>query len=237
MKKVVELIKKVSPVGWFMTVFLYGFECLMYLLGPELSTCTGTYKWAIAPKIPFIDDNIPLVKVFVIIYVVSFAFWAIYMLIISTTDSRNYINFIISYMITAFIGFLFFLFMPTYIDRSAEGVLAAVEGPGLINWGLRVVYASDGWDVGWSLFPSFHCYISMFCYLGIRNCSYIGRKLKVFALVSTVLICLSTVFTKQHYFMDIVGGVGIATICHVIVCRLDPGTRIVGKYLPGQDRL
>ena len=237
MKKVVELIKKVSPVGWFMTVFLYGFECLMFLLGPELSMRTGTDSWEIAPKIPFIDDNIPLVKVFIIIYVASYAFWAVYLLIISTTDSRNYINFIISYTIAAFIGFLFFFLMPTYTDRSAEGVLAAVEGPGILNWGLRVIYASDGWDIGRSLFPSFHCLVSTFCYLGIRKCSYIGRNVKVFALVSIVLICLSTVFTKQHYFMDIVGGVGIATICHVIVCRLDPGTRIVGKYYPGLDRL
>ena len=237
MKRVVEFIKKISPVGWSMTVFLYGFECLMYLLGPELSMRTGTDRWAIAPKIPFIDDNIPLVKVFVIIYVGSFAFWAIYMLIISTTDSRNYINFIISYMITAFIGFLFFLFMPTYIDRSAEGVLAAVEGPGFLNWVNRLNYACDGWEIGRSLFPSFHCFISMFCYLGIRKCSYIGRKVKVFAVVSIVLICLSTVFTKQHYFMDIVGGVGIATLSHAIVCKLDPGTKIVRKYFPGQDRL
>ena len=236
MKKLVESLKKISPVGWFMTVFLYGFECLMYLLGPELSTCTGTYKWAIAPKIPFIDDNIPLVKVFVIIYVVSFAFWAIYMLIISTTDSRNYINFIISFLITSFIGFLFFLFMPTYIDRSAEGVLAAVEGPGLINLALRMVYASDGWDIGRSLFPSFHCFISTFCYLGVRRADNISRRVKVFAIVATVLVCLSTVFTKQHYFMDIVGGVGFAALCDAIVYKLDPGTRIVDKYFPGQDR-
>ena len=236
MKRFVELLKKIPPVGWSMTVFLYGFECLMYLLGPELSMRTGTDRWAIAPKIPFIDDNIPLVKVFVIIYVVSYAFWGIYLLIISTTDSRNYINFIISYMIAAFIGFLFFLFMPTYIDRSAEGILAAVEGPGLFNRALRMLYASDGWEIGRSLFPSFHCLVSTFCYLGIRKCSYIGRKVKVFAVVSIVLVCLSTVFTKQHYFMDIVGGVGISIICHVIVCRLDPGTKIVEKFFPGQDR-
>ena len=59
MKRFAELLKKIPPVGWAMTVFLYGFECLMYLLGPELSMRTGTDSWAIAPKIPFIDDNIP----------------------------------------------------------------------------------------------------------------------------------------------------------------------------------
>lgn len=236
MKRFAELLKKIPPVGWAMTVFLYGFECLMYLLGPELSMRTGTDSWAIAPKIPFIDDNIPLVKVFVIIYVVSYAFWGIYLLIISTTDSRNYINFIISFLITSFIGFLFFLFMPTYIDRSAEGVLAAVEGPGFLNLCLRGIYASDGWETGRSLFPSFHCFISMFCYLGVRRADNIGRGMKVFAIVATVLVCLSTVFTKQHYFMDIVGGVGFAALCDAIVYKLDPGTRIVDKYFPGQDR-
>ena len=227
MKKVVELIKKVSPVGWFMTVFLYGFECLMYLLGPELSTCTGTYRWAIAPKIPFIDDNIPLVKVFVIIYVVSYAFWGIYLLIISTTDSRNYINFIISYMIAAFIGFLFFLFMPTYIDRVAEGAIAVAESPGITNFVLKTAYIFDGWERGWNLFPSFHCMDSMFIYLGMRKRPEIKKSTQITALVMTLLICASTVLTKQHYFIDVVGGLGLAVICHAVVQKLDPAEKLI----------
>ena len=214
-----------------MTFFLYAFSYGLYLLGPEVSALTGTDRYAFSPKIPFIDDRIPLVKVFIIIYVVSFAGWFIYMLIISTTDRRNYINYICSYMLASVIGFLFFAFMPTYIDRAAEGVIEAVRGPGLLNWMLRTIYTSDGLDIGQDLFPSFHCSVSLFCYLGVRKADNISRGVKTAAIVMTVLVCMSTVLTKQHYFVDILGGLGLAVLCHAVVCKLDPGTRIVEKYL------
>ena len=43
----------------------------------------------------------------------------------------------------------------------------------------------------------------------------------------TILICMSTVFTKQHYFLDIVGGLGISVICYAVVQKLDPAGRIL----------
>ena len=38
---------------------------------------------------------------------------------------------------------------------------------------------------------------------------------------------MSTVLTKQHYFIDIVGGLGIALVCYFIVEELDPGAKII----------
>ena len=38
-----------------------------------------------------------------------------------------------------------------------------------------------------------------------------------------ILISFSTVFTKQHYILDVVAGIGISVICYLIVNRWDPG--------------
>lgn len=229
MKRVAEFFRRIPPVAWPITLFLYAYQYALYLLGPEVSALIGSDRWAFSPKIGFIDDRIPLVKIFILIYVLSFVFWFVYMVIVSVTDRRNYINFIFSYMLSGAIGFLFFVFMPTYIDRSAEGLLAAVEGPGFLNWVLRLIYGNDGLELGWCLFPSFHCLVSLFCYLGVRKSGNIGRGVKMFALIMTVLVCLSTVLTKQHYFVDIFGGLGLAVLCHAVAAKIDPGRRIMAK--------
>ena len=225
MKKLVETIKRFPKYGWIATVTIYFFNYALYLLGPLLARLLGTNSWAFAPKIPFIDDNFHVIPVFMIIYIVSYAIWVYGMLVISLTDKRNYINYIIAVEASALIGFLFFIFMPTYMDRVAEGVLKSVDGPGALNWVCRFIYAADGGDYGRALFPSFHCLMSIFCYLGIRKQKEISTGFKVYTLIAAFLICLSTVYTKQHYFIDIIGGLGIPVICYAIVQKIDPATR------------
>ena len=122
-------------------------------------------------------------------------------------------------------GFLFFIFMPTYIDRAAEGVYKYSEQPGVIGWMIRFVYSNDGvGDRGYNLFPSYHCLISMCCYLGVRKRPEISKGYKVYSFIMTILICMSTVFIKQHYFLDIVGGLAVPAICFAVIYKIDPAS-------------
>ncbi|MCQ3908285.1 MAG: hypothetical protein MJ200_01710 [Mycoplasmoidaceae bacterium] len=38
--------------------------------------------------------------------------------------------------------------------------------------------------------------------------------------VMAILVCMATVFVKQHYFVDILGGVGVAAIPYVFICYI-----------------
>ena len=143
----------------------------------------------------------------------------------SLTKKRNFVNYICGLSLAYLIGFLFFVFLPTYMDRTAEGLMEAAKQPGIFNAMLATIYAADGSEYAFNLFPSYHCLISLYCYLGVRGQEEISRGFQIYSLVMVVLICLSTVLTKQHYVIDMVGGFGIAFFCYNLMGRLDPGKR------------
>ena len=97
--------------------------------------------------------------------------------------------------------------------------------PGLFNGMLKTIYAADGSDLAFNLFPSYHCLISAYCWLGVRNRPEISKGFRVYSLVMVILICMSTVFTKQHYIIDTVGGLGISLGCYLLMRKLDPGKK------------
>lgn len=222
-------IRQVPLWGWLLGLVYFGLQYGLYRLGNLLSRVLGTIDHAWVPKIPAIDDRIPLIAFFVVIYFFSYAFWIMGPIAASLTGRRNFINYIIGLSAAYIIGFLIFTFSPTYMDRSAEGLMELSSRPGFFNSLLRTVYANDGSDLAFNLFPSYHCLISLYCYLGVRRQPEISKGYRIYALLMTVLICLSTVFTKQHYFIDMIGGLGIAILCYAVVSKLDPASRILGS--------
>ena len=231
--KMIESLRKVPRYGIIGGFQFLGLQAVAYEVGNLISRLTGTVNWAICPKIPAIDDLIPLFPPAAYIYMLSFAFWVIGAWVVALTEKRNYMNFTVSYIAAVVVGFLFFVFMPTYIDRVAEGAIAAAESPGITNFVLKSAFIFDGWERGWNLFPSFHCMNSVFVYLGMRKRPEIKKSTQIFWLVIAILICASTVLTKQHYIIDVVGGVALPIICHVIVQKLDPGEKLIrsGRHL------
>jgi membrane-associated phospholipid phosphatase len=103
--------------------------------------------------------------------------------------------------------------------------MAIAAEPGFFNQLLATVYAADGSTLAFNLFPSYHCLISLYCYLGVRKQPEISKGFQVYSLVMVVLICLSTLFTKQHYIIDMIGGLGISLACYALMHRLDPGRK------------
>lgn len=224
-------IRSVPLYGWI-TGFLYFFlQYGMYRLADYLSRVFGTINYAYLPKMPFIDDRIPLFAPFIVIYIFSYVFWIMGPIIASLTDKKNFINYIIGLSAAYIVGSLMLLLMPTYMDRAAEGLMEAAARPGIFNKMLGAIYGVDGGTRAFNLFPSFHCMISLYCYLGVRKRPEVSKGTRIYSLVMTVLICMSTVFTKQHYFVDILGGLSVSIICYIIVNRIDPATKILNRKL------
>ena len=222
-------IKAIPAYGWILGVVYFGLQYGMYRLANWISALMGTKAWAFVPKIPFIDDHIPVVSIFVVIYVFSYVFWIFGPIIASLTEKENFINYIIGLSAAYIIGFLIFTFLPTYMDRTAEGLMEIAARPGLFNQMLATVYNSDGSDLAFNLFPSYHCLISLYCYLGIRGRTEVSKGIRVYSLVMAILICMSTVLTKQHYFIDIIGGLSISIICYIVMQKINPGSRIMAR--------
>ncbi len=45
----------------------------------------------------------------------------------------------------------------------------------------------------------------------------------------TALICLSTLFTKQHYFLDMICGISISIFTYSIVKLINPANKLIEK--------
>ena len=222
-------IKAIPRYGWILGIVYFVLQYSMYRLANWISNMTGTVSWAFVPKLPFIDDRVPVVSIFVVIYLFSYVFWIFGPIIASLTEKENFINYIIGLSAAYIIGFLIFIFAPTYMDRAAEGLLQIASQPGLCNRLLGTVYSSDGSALAFNLFPSYHCLISIYCYLGIRQRTEVSKGIRIYSLVMALLICLSTVLTKQHYFIDIIGGLGISLICYAVVQKVNPAGRILRR--------
>ncbi len=75
-------------------------------------------------------------------------------------------------------------------------------------------YSLDGSETAYNLLPSFHCINSTLCYLGVTGRRELPKWFRVYSLVTTLLIFVSTVYVKQHYVLDIVAGVALAAVAY-----------------------
>ena len=246
MRRFWERVRAVPRWGWGLGLLCLALQYGLYRLGAYLSAALGTASHAFPCKLPVIDDLIPPVPAFVVIYLFSYVFWVCGTAAVTLTDRRNLVRYLIGLLLAYMVGFLFFVFLPTRMDRAEEGLLELGNRAGLFDRILRIVYAADGRGEAFNLFPSYHCLASAYCYLGVRKQPEISRGYRRYSLVMTVLISLSTVLTKQHYFADVVGGIGISVLCYALVRKLDPGKRAAeemtgsvggrGDYAPSGNR-
>ena len=57
------------------------------------------------------------------------------------------------------------------------------------------------------------------CWLGIYRCREVKFTVKAAVLVYALLICASTQFTKQHYIVDVAGGLLTALLAFALGMR------------------
>lgn len=103
-------------------------------------------------------------------------------------------------MISRIICFSIFLLFPT------TNIRPDIVGGGIWNEGMRLLYRIDAAD---NLFPSIHCLVSWFCYIGIRGEKKIPKWYKWTSCLIAVAVFISTLTTKQHVIIDVIAGVVI----------------------------
>ena len=154
------------------------------------------------------DLKIPFVKEWIVIYITCYVFWTINYLLISREGKEKWFRFATADLIAKLICGAFFIILPT------TNIRPSVPGNDLFSWLVRFIYQMDPPT---NLFPSIHCLVSWFCFIGIRKSKKIPLWYKVFSCIFAILVCVSTQLTKQHYLIDIAGGVLIASICYFVM--------------------
>lgn len=153
------------------------------------------------------DRAIPFVPAWSLIYLGCYLFWAVNYILIARQQEDDWFKFATADYLSRTVCALFFIFLPT------TNIRPEVTGQGLPDVLMRFVYSMDAPT---NLFPSIHCLVSWFCFIGIRGKSYVPKWYQVFSMFFAIAVFASTLFTKQHYIIDVIGGVILAEICYFI---------------------
>lgn len=141
----------------------------------------------------------------VLVYAEAFIFWLVTFVITARQSPAAAARLATADVLSKAICLLFFVFMPT------TNVRPELEGGGLFNFGMWLVYSLD---TPTNLFPSTHCSIAwMGARLMLKEVKWKRKWLVgIGAYGFCILIFLSTLFTKQHVILDVIGGVLVAEI-------------------------
>lgn len=197
-----------------------------YLLGHILALLLKTPSFC--PKIDAIDGLIPLIPVFIIPYIWSYVYWGMAPMVASKCEKEHYKDYLAAYLFSCIAGMIVLAILPTTLDRNAEGIYDTVKYNGFFADIMRLWYKLDGAEIAYNLFPSFHCLNSTISYLGVAGRKEVPLAFRIYSLVITIVIYCSTLLVKQHYFVDVISGVGIALIVFII-CKKTHAGRIFNK--------
>lgn len=154
-----------------------------------------------------LDQLIPFVPCTVAIYLGCYLFWIVNYILIARQGKQEVCQFFVADFLSRTVCLACYLFYPTTNTRPF------VEADGFWNQVMLGLYATDPAD---NLFPSIHCLVSWFCYIGLRGKKNIPNWYRGLSWVLALLVCISTLTTKQHVIVDVIGGVLLAEICLLI---------------------
>ncbi len=151
-----------------------------------------------------LDRLIPIWAPSVIIYLGCYLFWAANYIIIAQQEKDTVCQFFSADFLSRIVCLIFYLVVPT------TNVRPNVDPSGFWNQLLLYLYSIDAAD---NLFPSIHCLVSWFCYIGIRGNQKIPKWYRGLSCIMALLVCASTLLTKQHVIIDVIGGILLAEFC------------------------
>lgn len=182
-------------------------NCIVYYGIPKIASDWKHYDLTLP-----IDRTVPLVPGFVWIYLGCYLFWIVNYILIVKQGEEHCIRFAAADIMSRLVCGMFFLLLPTTNLRpvlSGDSIGVAL---------LQVVYEIDA---PVNLFPSIHCLVSWFSFIGIRGRVSVPKAYRVFSCLFAILVCLSTQLTKQHYIVDVFGGIAVAEITYYIAFHTD----------------
>lgn len=154
------------------------------------------------------DDRIPFVPWTVAIYLGCYLFWVVNYILGCRQDESTAFRFISADFVAKLVCLAIFLVFPT------TNIRPAVEGTSFWDMVMVWLYAADAAD---NLFPSIHCLTSWFCLIAVRENPKIPGWYKVASLLFAIAVCVSTLTTKQHVIIDVVGGIALAEGSYLFV--------------------
>jgi membrane-associated phospholipid phosphatase len=158
-----------------------------------------------------IDDKIPFLPIFVIPYIIWYAFILGYLVYFWYKDTRVYLKTLTLIVIGELVCFVIYFFFQTTVPRPTlveDGILIELVG---------MIYSHDQ---PYNAFPSIHVLTTFAIILGNINISNKHIIHSTFVPVMGSLIIISTLFVKQHYILDMFASMFLTSFIYGIVFEL-----------------
>lgn len=166
-----------------------------------------------------LDRYIPFNEFFVIPYYYWFAFLIIPGLYFGLWEPRAFRDFQWTIILTYSITMLIYLLYPTKQELRPDFAAGAMRD----NLLTRITQGLYEFDTDTNVCPSIHVLGSLATlFAGLHSRTLRGWGWKVFFILSTVLISMSTVFLKQHSLVDVIAAIGVGFVCYAVQFWLYP---------------
>lgn len=163
-----------------------------------------------------IDDYIPFIEVFIIPYLLWFAYIAVVVMYLFFKNKEDY------YRACAFLftGMTVFLIVSTVWPNGHHLRLTEMPRDNIFTALIAQLWKTD---TATNLWPSIHCYNSIGAYFAvIKNDSLNKNKWITWgSFLLSVSIVLSTVFIKQHSMFDVITAFALSAVMYIVVYHYD----------------
>ncbi len=207
------MIKKIPKYVIIPTILIITMQLLTYYGTQYINKQFTAYYFTIE----YIDNLFPVVTFFIVFYILSYPWWYLSPIIVANTDKTRFFNWTVAILLCFIISGFIYAFIPTTITRPV------IENNNLFDWLTNYIYLHDSPERPINLFPSYHCLLSWFCFIGVRRQKNIRLWYRYSSLIFAILVCLSTQFIKQHYIVDFISSVILAEVVFYLVSKYNLG--------------
>ena len=188
-------MKKLELKPIIISISLVVFQSILYALSKVINGSNATLIGS------HIDSLIP----FNTLAIVPYCIWYFLIFIIP----YYYYKYIVSYVLITIIANIIFIVCPTTVNRPT------VSGNDIFSIMTKIVFFVDNEPL--NCFPSLHCAISFLWIIYTLSMKNSNKYFKLFITIISILIIISTLFIKQHVFIDMIGGICITSLVVIII--------------------
>ena len=154
-----------------------------------------------------LDRVVPLQPAWALVYGALYLFLIILPVLVVRQEEhiRRTVSAYLMVWITAYVCFMVY---PTVAPRPTT-----VIGEGFGVWSLRFLYSADP---PYNCFPSLHVAHS---FVSALTCYRVHRELGIAAALCASLVAISTLYSKQHYIVDVLAGIFLASVAYVVFLK------------------
>lgn len=155
-----------------------------------------------------LDDMIPFCEYFIIPYVIWYVYVCGTVLYLGLTDKslKEYKRFIANMML----GMIVFV-ITSLIYPNGQNLRPEIVVDGFFTWAVNLLYTID---TSTNILPSLHVFATVACDIALCRDERFKKhpSWKWASHILAVLICLSTMFLKQHSVIDVIA----ALLCNIV---------------------